>query len=206
MIHFRLLLVTDRHSCRESLGDVLARLAAALPPGALAVELREKDLSGLALYELALDLKRVLDPQGVPILVNDRLDVAMAAGCAGVHLPESGLDPADVRAVFPGLIGRSTHSVETAAALDPACVDYATFGPVFDTPSKRAYGPPQGVGRLREAVAASRVPLFAIGGIGPGTAPELVGTGFRGIAAISAILGSADPVGAALGLSDRCPK
>ena len=126
--------------------------------------------------------------------------MAIAAGCAGVHLPESGLDPASVRAVFPGLIGRSTHSIEAVASLDPACMDYATFGPVFDTPSKRAYGPPQGIGKLREAVVASRVPLFAIGDFNPDTAPLLAGSGIRGIAAISAVLGAPDPVVAALRL------
>jgi len=200
---FRLYVVTDRSLCADrGLEAVLAMLAASLPPGTLGVELREKDLPARDLLAMARSVKAALAPFGVPLLVNDRLDVAVAAGADGVHLPASGLDPRAVRAAYDGLIGVSTHSARELAALDPAAVDLATFGPVFDTPSKRAFGPPLGLPALREAVAASRVPVFAIGGVSPATAGSLRGSGAYGVAVVSAVLGADDPAAAAAVISE----
>ncbi len=143
---FRFYLITDRHLFGP--GPVEARLEAlfrGLPAGTLAIQVREKDLPTPDLLDLTRRIRAAAAPRGVPVLVNDRLDVAIAAGAEGVHLPGSGLPPALVRPVFPGLIGTSCHSVEEVARLDPVQVDFATVGPVHETPSKRAYGPPLGV-------------------------------------------------------------
>jgi len=194
---FRLYVVTDRRVTGGPDGLVarLVRAADGLPPGTMAVEVREKDLEAGALLALVRRIRAALAPRGVPVFVNDRWDVAAAAGAEGVHLPESGLDPAAVRRVWDGRIGVSTHA--TAVLLRAGAADFATFGPVFPTPSKLAYGPPQGVDRLREAVAASPVPVIAIGGIDAATAPDLRGTGIAGIAVIRAVLAADDPAGAA---------
>lgn len=194
-VPFRFYLVTDRKVCGErSLVDRLRVLAAGLPPGILAVQVREKDLEGRDLLALVLEVIEAVRPYGVPVFVNDRADVAMAAGADGVHLPGSGMKPPSLRAVWEGMIGASTHSSEEVAALAPGIVDFATFGPVFDTLSKRAYGPPQGTDALTVATASAAVPVFAIGGISNRTASRLQNTGISGLAAISAIWRAEDPV------------
>lgn len=195
---FRFYLVTDRRLLGT--GPVEVRLEAlfrGLPAGTVAIQVREKDLATRDLLDLTRRIRAVATPRGVPVLVNDRLDVAIASGADGVHLPGSGVPPARVRPAFAGLIGRSCHSVEEVAGLDPSQVDFATFGPVFDTPSKRAYGPPLGVEALRRAAGASRVPVVAIGGIGPDTAGALRGTGIAAVAAISAVWTAPDPAAVA---------
>jgi len=194
-VPFPFYLVTDRRIPGNlPLVDRLRTLAEASPAGTFAVQVREKDLCANDLLQLVRDVVTAVRPRGVPVFVNDRADLAMAAGADGVHLPGNGLDPAALRRVYPGLIGVSTHSREELASLEPGMVDFATFGPVFTTPSKLPYGPPQGIGALRDAVAAARVPVFAIGGIKAETAADLKGTGIAGIAAISAVLASSDPV------------
>ena len=197
-VSFRLYLITDRRWMADAGGVEVAveRAIRSLPQGSVAIQVREKDLRSRDLLDLVRRVCAVCGPHRVPVLVNDRLDVALAARADGVHLPASGFPPAEVRRVLPaGLIGISTHSVAELQRLDPAAVDFATFGPVFDTPSKRPYGPPQGVPALASAVASSPVPVFAIGGIGPLTAEKLRGTGVAGIAMISAAWTALDPRG-----------
>lgn len=200
---FSFYLITDRLLFGQ--GPVEARLETlfkALPAGTLGIQVREKDLPTRDLLDLVRRILAVAAPYGVPVLVNDRLDVAIAADADGVHLPKAGLLPSLVRPVFPRLIGTSCHSTEEVRALEPALVDFATFGPVFDTPSKRHFGPPQGVEALRRCVAVSQVPLFAIGGIGPDTAASLRGTGVAGVAAISAVWNASDPAGTVMAIME----
>ena len=201
---FRLYLVTDCQVCApDRLLAILARLGDELPPGTLAVQLREKDLCTRDLLDLAGRVRDVLAPRAVPLVINDRIDVALAIGAQGVHLPGTGFSPGDARRIWPGLIGISTHALAPAADANPGEVDFCTFGPVFDTPSKRPYGPPQGLGPLRAAAAASRVPLFAIGGITPANAGLLADTGIHGIAVIRALLQASNPVATARLLLER---
>lgn len=185
-----LLLVTDRRACggRDLAGVVAAACDAGLP----AVQLREKDLSGRALHALAERLRAVTARTGTLLLVNGRVDVAIAVGADGVHLGAGALTAADARALLPAgaLVGVSTHASDELAASD---ADYAVFGPVWDTPSKRAFGAPQGVDRLRAAVAAARVPVLAIGGVDAGNAAAARAAGAHGVAVIRAILGAGDP-------------
>ena len=195
---FRLYLVTDRTVCgSDALLSILSRLAAGLPTGTLGVQLREKDMCARDLTDLARRVMDALAPHQVPLLINDRLDVALAVGAQGIHIPGTGLSPTDARTLCSGLIGISTHTVEQVAAVDPSIVSFCTFGPVFETPSKRAYGPPQGTSRLQVAIASARVPVFAIGGISSVTVTGLAGHGAAGIAVIRAILEAADPVSVA---------
>jgi thiamine-phosphate pyrophosphorylase len=189
-------LLTDRRLAP----DLAARVAAAiagLPSGTAAVHLREKDLGGRDLLALARELAAVCRAHGQLLLVNDRVDVALAAGAAGVHLPAAGLPPAEARRILPAgaLVGVSCHSAEDVARARDGGASYAFVSPVFDTPSKRAYGPPIGVGELRRA-AALGLPVVALGGVTPENAPALRAAGASGVAAIRAWLAAADPAAA----------
>jgi len=200
----RLYLISDRRLAGGIAGmlDTLCRIAAALPPGTLAVQVREKDLGPRDIVALSRAAVECLAPWGVPVLVNDRFDLAKASGAAGVHLSSSGLDPAEVRGAYDGIVAVSTHSAAELSRLHPANVDFAAFGPIFDTPSKRPYGPPLGVEALRHAVRVSGVPVVALGGIRLDNAGLLSGSGAAGIATISAVLAAPDPAEAACRMAD----
>jgi thiamine-phosphate pyrophosphorylase len=192
----RVYLVTEGRDA-GAMATVLRAALSGLPPGAVAVQLRAKDLGGRDLLALARALQAVCGPAGQPLLVNDRLDVALVAGAAGVHLPADGVPPADARRLLGAgaLLGVSCHSLADVARARAGGADFATFGPVFDTPSKRAYGPPLGLARLREA-AALGLPIYGLGGVEAGNALEVVAAGAHGVAAIRAWLAAPDPAGA----------
>jgi thiamine-phosphate pyrophosphorylase len=171
----------------RSLRDSI-RLAAAA--GATWIQIREKDLEGGALTELARFAVSVTSGTSTSIFVNDRLDVALVAGAAGIHLGEKSL-PLEVvtdwrrasgRTDF--LIGVSCHSLESARAAGTGGANYIFFGPVFTTPSKAEFGAPQGIERLREVCASVRIPVLAIGGVNAETARACIEAGAAGIAAI----------------------
>jgi thiamine-phosphate pyrophosphorylase len=189
-------LVTDRRLAPDLAGRIAAAVAG-LPPGTAAIHLREKDLGGRELLALARALAAVCRAHGQLLLVNDRVDVALAAGADGVHLPAAGIAPSDARHLLPAaaLVGVSCHSAEDVARARDGGASYAFLSPIFDTPSKRAYGPPIGVGELRRA-AALGLPLVALGGVTPENAPALRGAGAQGVAAIRAWLAAADPAAA----------
>ena len=192
-INFRLYVVTDRH---EAAGRALEEIvAAAAQGGAGAIQLREKDLSARDLYALGARLQATLAPYGVPLLINDRLDVALALDAAGVHLAGHSLPTAVVRRVLGAgkLLGVSTHSVEEACRAAEDGADFIVFGPVFTTPSKVAYGPPQGLQQLRTVARAVPIPVIAIGGIDHTNLPQVVQAGAYGVAMIRAVLAAPDP-------------
>jgi thiamine-phosphate pyrophosphorylase len=193
----RLVLVTDRHATAGR--DLVDVVAAALDAGLPAVQLREKDLPGRALLILAERLRQLTARAGALLLVNDRVDVAVAVGADGVHLGGGSL-PADVaRRLLPprALVGVSTHAPAEAAS---AAADFVFYGPVYATPSKTAFGPPQGLAALRQAAAAARVPVLAIGGVTAATVPATRAAGATGVAVIRAILSADDPALATRGL------
>ena len=197
----RVYLVTDP-SAGDALLDRARRALAALPPGAAALQLRAKGLCGRDLLRLARELAATAHAAGQILLVNDRLDVAIAAGADGVHLPAAGIPPADVRRLLPrGVVAVSCHSVEEVTRAREGGADLATFGPVFDTPSKRAYGAPVGLARLGEA-ARLGLPLVGLGGIEAGNAGQVIAAGAAGVAAIRAWLDAADPAAAAREIFD----
>lgn len=153
--------------------DRIAALAAADP--SLIVQLRDREATGRALFERARELVAI----GARVLVNDRLDVALAAGALGVHLPEHGLDVATARALGARFVGVSRHTPEAAAAAEAAGADLVILGPIF---SKAAIG----VGAITEALTrmSGRALLCAIGGIDATNAAQVLAAGADGVAAI----------------------
>ncbi len=197
-----LYLVTDR---AQTAGRPLTEVvAAALRGGARLVQLRERDLATRAHLALALELRDLTRTAGAALLINDRVDVALACDADGVHLPGHSFAIADARALLGPhrLIGVSTHAPEEVAAAQGAGADYAVLGPLFDTPSKRAFGAALGLDALRRARAASTLPLFGIGGIEAANAAAVREAGADGVAVIRAVLAAADPAAAAAALAD----
>jgi thiamine-phosphate pyrophosphorylase len=194
----RLYLVTDRTATGgRPLVEVVARALQGIPgsgldPRDVAVQLREKDLQGRALAELGRSLRAVTAAAGVRLLVNDRVDVALAIGADGVHLGGTSLTTGETRAFAPGLsVAISAHRAADIRAQGGAAA-FAVFGPVRDTPSKRAFGPPLGWRALAETVPLG-TPLLAIGGVGAEEVPHAVRAGARGIACVRPIMQAADP-------------
>ncbi len=200
-----LYLVTGREYLPGGTGLVDA-LERALEAGVRAVQLREKDLPARDLYPLALELRRLTSRFGALLLVNDRIDVAMAAGADGVHLAGHSLPPGPARAILgkDKLIGVSTHHVEEIVRAREQGADFVTFGPVYHTPSKARYGRPRGTDALREACKEGGLPVIAIGGINARRVKEVLSAGASGIGLISAILASRDPGAAARRLLHQC--
>ena len=150
-------------------------------------QIREKNLPVRVLYELVSRAAEITRGTATRLLVNDRFDVARAAGADGVHLTETSLPSRVVRELCGEefVIGVSTHSLESARAARDGGADFVVFGPVFETESKRAYGPPQGLEKLREVAAELQgFPVLAIGGITLENAPECFAVGASGVAAI----------------------
>jgi thiamine-phosphate pyrophosphorylase len=171
------------------------------------VQIREKDLAATEISALARAALRSAAASartagsGVRILINDRLDVALAEGAGGVHLGEQSLPVKDARSLVEKcdwaqdfLVGVSCHTVEAArsAAMDGA--DYIFFGPVFATPAKASFGSPQGLDRLAEVCRAVSIPVLAIGGISLANAAACIAAGAAGIAAIRLFQDAADPL------------
>ncbi|MBI5137895.1 MAG: thiamine phosphate synthase [Nitrospirae bacterium] len=188
-----LYLITDRRQVPG--GDLLGALDAALAAGVRLVQLREKDLDARALHDLARRVKVLADRHGAGLLVNGRADIALDLGI-GVHLPGATPPVAAVRALLGprALIGVSTHRLDEVRRAADGGASFVTFGPVFDTPSKRALGAPVGTALLARAVAAAGpVPVFALGGVRRARLAELRGTGCHGVALISEVLAAPDP-------------
>jgi thiamine-phosphate pyrophosphorylase len=184
--------VTDRKALgtADSAGSLLAKIRAAVAAGVDWVQIRERDMPAREL--LALTKAAIGVGEGeARILVNDRLDVALAAGAAGVHLGGASVPAREVvrwrregNAPAEFLIGVSCHSMEDAREAEDAGASYVFFGPVFETPSKKSYGPPQGIARLAEICSAVRIPVVAIGGGNEENATECLRAGAAGMAAI----------------------
>lgn len=158
--------------------------------GCQLVQIREKDMSAKALAAFTRAAIECARPHGARVLVNDRLDVAMAAGADGVHLRASSIPAPEVRAVVARtglddfLIGVSTHSVAEAKLAEDGGADFIVCGPVYDTPSKKAFGPPLGLERFAEICGAVKIPVLAIGGINLSNYREPLRRGAAGVAAI----------------------
>ena len=193
MDELRLCLVTDRTQTRGR--DLAGVVADCLTAGLPAVQVREKDLPVLDLAALCRRLREPTREHGALLIVNDRVDVALATGADGVQRTYASLSITDIRAIADKRlrIGASTHSREEAVCAEAEGADWIVFGPVYDTPSKRRYGAPQGLAALERVAAAVRVPVIAIGGITPDRVGEVRGAGARGVAAISAILAADSP-------------
>jgi thiamine-phosphate pyrophosphorylase len=186
-------LVTDR--ARVAGGDLLGVVRACLAAGLPAVQVREKDMGAADLATLCRALLDATRPHGATLAVNDRVDVALAVGADAVQRTSASLPVADIRRLAGARlrIGASVHSVEEAREAERGGADWVVFGPVYDTPSKRRYGRPQGLDALAEAAAAVAIPVIAIGGVTPARVADVVDAGARGVAVISAILDAPAP-------------
>ncbi|MDH3472436.1 MAG: thiamine phosphate synthase, partial [Rhodospirillales bacterium] len=178
---------------------------AALRGGVSLVQLREKTMGDAEMIDLVRDLRRLLNPRGVPLIVNDRLEVALAAEAEGLHLGQEDLDPAAARAALgpDRILGVSAGDPEEAKIVDPALVDYVGVGPVYATGSKADAGAaigPAGLGRMRGLLD---LPMVAIGGIKEANVAEVMATGVEGVAVVSAICAAPDPAAAARALRRR---
>ena len=196
MTDFSLYLVTDRHQTGgRPLFEVVRR---ALEGGVRAVQLREKDLSAAALYRLAVEMRRLTSDFGARLIINDRPDIALAAEADGVHIGISSLPVAAVRRVLGQgrIFGYSAHAIDEALCAQDDGADFVTFGPVYHTPSKAAYGAPCGVNKLAEAAGALKIPVIGLGGISQANVAEALSANVSGIAVISAIMAAADPCAA----------
>jgi thiamine-phosphate pyrophosphorylase len=196
-VDFELYLVTDRRQTRGR--DLLAVVERALEGGVRAVQLREKDLGGRELFALAEKIKGLCERYRAFLLINDRVDAALAIDADGVQLGTASIPVGAARKLLGEnkFIGASTHSLGEARAAERAGADFVLFGPVYFTPSKAIYGNPQGLERLKEVVEKIPLPVYAIGGVKPENIAEVKKTGARGVAVISAIMAADDPAAAA---------
>ncbi|MFZ0213636.1 MAG: thiamine phosphate synthase [Candidatus Acidiferrales bacterium] len=188
--------VTDRHltDSDSPAADLLACIERAAAAGIDWIQIREKGIEARELLELARrGITAVKNRPGTParVLVNDRLDVALAAGAAGVHLGGTSVPVAEVvrwrreeNAASDFLIGVSCHRLDEAMEAEKAGASYIFFGPIFETPSKIVFGAPQGMEKLREVCSSVRIPVLAIGGITEENAGACFRAGAQGIAAI----------------------
>ena len=194
---FDLYLVSDRTLTQGR--DICAIVEQALDGGVKAVQLREKDLNGKALFDLAKKIAVLCQRYHAQLFINDRIDVALAVDAAGVQLGKTSLPISTARHLLGAkkLIGFSSHGVEEALAAEQRGADFILFGPVYFTPSKAPYGAPQGLPALKELVEKVALPVYAIGGITAAKLAATMITGARGVALISAIISAEDPSAAA---------
>ena len=196
--------VTDRKRCLgRDLEEVVAQ---AVAHGAGMVQLREKDLSARDLYELGTRVQNAIAGRA-KLIVNDRVDIALALNADGVQLPEDRFSVADARRIIgPNLlIGRSVHSVSGAVEAQSDGADFLTAGTIFPSPS-HPYGPTQGVDFLRALCREVSVPILAIGGVTTQNVAEVMEAGCSGVAVISAISEAEDPGAAASSLVNEMTK
>ena len=188
----RLLVVTDRHQTKGR--PLVPLLQQVLTAGTSAIQLRERDLSARELVTLAREVQAVTAFSKSQLLINDRVDVALALEGVGVHLRSNSLPLPVARQMLGAqrLLGISVHAVEEAVQAEAAGADYIVLGPIYETPSKQTFGPPLGIHTLEEACKLVRIPIIGIGGVTAARAREMRGAGAFGAAVITAIFGADD--------------
>jgi thiamine-phosphate pyrophosphorylase len=188
----RLLVVTDRHQTNgRPLVPLLQRVLTVTVP---IVQLRERDLSARELVTLAREVRAVTASHRPPLLINDRIDIALALEGVGVHLRSDSLSVSVARRLLGAqrILGISVHSVEEVMEAESQGADYIVLGPIYETPSKKKFGPPLGIHTLEKACRLVRIPIIGIGGVTAVRALEMRRAGAFGVAVITAILGAAD--------------
>jgi thiamine-phosphate pyrophosphorylase len=195
-------LVTDRTLCgaRGVLDTVREAIAAG---GVTIVQLRDPEAKTRALVEEARALVALLRPANIPFIVNDRVDVALAADADGVHVGQKDMAVADVRRLIGRklLLGLSITSEADLDKADLAGVDYLGVGPIYASPTKPDAAPPIAIGGLRAVAERTRLPIVAIGGLHAGNAEEAILAGAQGVAVVSAVCAAPDPLIAAAELA-----
>jgi thiamine-phosphate pyrophosphorylase len=191
-VDFRLYLVTDRHQVAH--GTLLSALAQFIAAGGPAIQLRERDLHTRAQLDLTRKIRGLIQSSGTKLLINDRADVATVGQADGVHLRETSLPVSVARRIVGNdrLIGVSAHSVDGVAQAEAQGADFAVLGPIYETPSKREYGPPLGLHVLERACRRVQIPVFAIGGMSASRTSDVRRAGAFGLAVISYILAVSD--------------
>lgn len=171
----------------------------AVEGGATAIQLRDKSRPAKDLIRIGREICAITRRAGALFIVNDRLDIALASGADGVHLGQDDIRCDTARQIAPPgfVIGISVGSVDEAVEAERAGADYVALSPVFSTGSKADAGPGLGLVQLRQIRAAVRIPVIAIGGIGPGNAGQVIDAGADGIAVISAVVSQPDIAAAA---------
>lgn len=191
-----LYVVTDRSLSRGRGHLEVTRLA--VEGGADVIQLRDKEMSGAELYCLAVEMRRVVHKAGRLFIINDRLDIAMAAEADGVHLGQDDLPVSAARSIAPDLIiGASVSSVEEALKAVREGADYVAVSPLFDTRSKDDAGPGHGLATLLQVRKAVSIPVIGIGGIDRSNVQEVIACGADGVAVISAVVSQPDVAAAA---------
>lgn len=200
----RLYLVTDQGSAgSRTVADVVA---AAVQGGVTCVQLREKQLTTRDFVAQAMAMKALLQPHGIPLVINDRIDVALACGAQGVHLGQSDMPVAQARRLLPSavFIGWSVETMDDVARSALLPVDYLGVSPIHATPTKTDTQAPWGLDGLRRVRSATALPLVAIGGIHADNARAVLSAGADGLALVSAICAADDPRAAAAALRKLC--
>ena len=199
----RLYVLLTSRLCR---GDPPAVAQAAIDGGADCIQLREKDMPDRELLDLARRLRELTHRAGVPLIVNDRPDIAAIVSAEGVHLGQDDLPPTEARKLLgPGaVVGVSTHNIAQARAAQAQGADYIGVGPMFPSDTKDA-GPIAGIAFLKEVLAEISVPHVAIGGISGGNVGELVAAGARCVAVCSAVIAADDPASVAAEIKAQLP-
>jgi thiamine-phosphate diphosphorylase len=203
VIDYSLYLVTDRSLSRgRSTVDIVREAVAG---GVTCVQLREKSCSTQEFIEEARKLHHLLQPLGIPLIINDQVEVALAVGAEGVHLGQQDMPIAEARKLGPPnwVIGVSAESLEDAISAEQAGADYIGVSPVFATPTKTDAALPLGLEGLHEIRAAVRVPLVGIGGIHCENVQDVIRAGADGVAVVSAIVAADSPQQAAAALQQE---
>ncbi|WP_076259026.1 thiamine phosphate synthase [Intrasporangium flavum] len=197
----RLHVLTDTRDGRDPLPDVLAAVRVA-GPGGCAVQVRAKEATDREAFALTVRVLEVARPFGVPVLVDDRVDVALAAGADGVHLGATDLPVERVRAVVPArfVIGATARDAVSTLAAASAGADYLGVGPAHATTTKPGLPTPLGPAGIAAVVAATTLPVVAIGGIDAARVPALLAAGAHGVAVVAAVSTAPDPAAAVAGL------
>ena len=199
-IDYSLYLVTDRGLARGR--STFEIVKAAVSGGVTCIQLGEKDCSTLEFIEQARTIKNFLGARKIPLIINDRLDVALAVGADGVHLGQSDM-PLEMARKIAGpsmLIGISAESDQDAIEAENGGADYLGVSPIYATPTKTDTAPPLGLQGLREIKNRVKIPLVGIGGLNKSNAAEVIRNGADGVAVVSAIVAADDPETAAMNL------
>jgi thiamine-phosphate pyrophosphorylase len=186
---FKLLLITDSKICN----NLTQVISSACQAGIKAVQLREKStndgISAFELLSLSKELRKITKEYSAKLLINDRLDICLLSKADGVHSPEKGFLPYQIKKFNNKLLsGKSVHSVEGAIEAEKNDYDYIIAGPVFRTASKIKYGKPLGLNKLKEICDSVKIPVYAVGGINPYRARKCLANGAYGAAVIGAIM------------------
>jgi len=196
MIDYSLYVITNRDLQRNR--STFEVVEGVIRGGATIIQLREKNLSTRVFFENALTIRKITKRAGIPLIINDRMDIALAVNADGIHLGEEDLPLKYARKIAPHLIiGYSADSVLDAQLAEKDGADYLGVGSVFPTATKVDAGPAIGIQRLEEIKKAVSIPVVAIGGINLANLPEVIQAGVDGVAVVSAIVADASPFRAA---------